>query len=89
MCQEGVKVRLGGFSVFRKTLTDRKHCTMSTFIPDTRLLLSSGAYDALVVCGGMGENQIPCSAIQEMIRVVKPGMIGTVPVIILNVPVLS
>ncbi|PVD30009.1 hypothetical protein C0Q70_09270 [Pomacea canaliculata] len=42
-------------------------------IGDTRLPIDDGAYDALVVCGGMGENQIPCSAIQEMIRVVKPG----------------
>ena len=33
----------------------------------------SDAYDAITVCGGMGENQIPCSALHEMIRLVKPG----------------
>ena len=33
----------------------------------------SDAYDAVTVCGGMGENQIPCSALHEMIRLVKPG----------------
>ncbi|XP_053400452.1 uncharacterized protein LOC123558181 [Mercenaria mercenaria] len=29
-------------------------------------------YDCLVVSGGMGEGQIPCSGIHEMIRIVKP-----------------
>ena len=33
----------------------------------------SDAYDAITICGGMGENQIPCSALHEMIRLVKPG----------------
>ena len=33
----------------------------------------SDAYDSLVIAGGMGENQIPCSALHEMIRLVKPG----------------
>ena len=31
------------------------------------------SYDALVIAGGMGENQIPCVALHEMIRLVKPG----------------
>jgi L-asparaginase/Glu-tRNA(Gln) amidotransferase subunit D len=32
-------------------------------------------YDALVIAGGMGEGHIPVNAIDEMIRVVKPGML--------------
>jgi len=30
-------------------------------------------YECLVIAGGMGEGHIPVSAIDEMIRVVKPG----------------
>lgn len=30
-------------------------------------------YDALVIAGGMGEGHIPVAAVDEMIRVVKPG----------------
>ena len=39
--------------------------TLICFYPDT--------YDAVVVTGGMGEGHIPCSALYEMIRIVKPG----------------
>lgn len=31
-------------------------------------------YDCLVVAGGMGEGHIPVVALDEMIRVVKPGI---------------
>ena len=31
------------------------------------------AYDAITVAGGMGEGHIPCSALVEMARIVKPG----------------
>ncbi|CAG7721033.1 unnamed protein product [Allacma fusca] len=31
------------------------------------------SYDALVIAGGMGEGHIPVQAVDEMIRVVKPG----------------
>jgi len=33
-------------------------------------------YDSLIICGGMGEGHIPVSAVDEMIRIVKPG--GTI-----------
>lgn len=39
--------------------------TLICFYPDT--------YDAVVVAGGMGEGHIPCNALYEMIRIVKPG----------------
>jgi len=32
-----------------------------------------GTYDALTVSGGFGEGHIPCTALHEMIRVVKQG----------------
>jgi len=35
--------------------------------------ISSDAYDALVIAGGMGEGHIPVQAVDEMIRIVKPG----------------
>ncbi|XP_076461656.1 methyltransferase-like protein 27 [Babylonia areolata] len=31
------------------------------------------SYHSMVICGGMGENHIPCSALHEMIRLVKSG----------------
>ena len=30
-------------------------------------------YDCVAISGGMGESHIPCNAIHELIRVVKPG----------------
>jgi len=35
--------------------------------------ISTDAYDALVIAGGMGEGHIPVQAVDEMIRIVKPG----------------
>ncbi|XP_037029403.1 uncharacterized protein LOC119069455 [Bradysia coprophila] len=38
--------------------------------------IPSNTYDSLVIAGGMGEGHIPVGAVNEMIRIVKPG--GTV-----------
>ncbi|CAL8071408.1 unnamed protein product [Orchesella dallaii] len=38
--------------------------------------IQSDTYDSLVIAGGMGEGHIPVKAVDEMIRVVKPG--GTI-----------
>jgi len=38
--------------------------------------IESDTYDSLVIAGGMGEGHIPVKAVDEMIRVVKPG--GTI-----------
>lgn len=35
--------------------------------------LLSDTYDALVIAGGMGEGHIPVGAIDEFIRIVRPG----------------
>ncbi|XP_076460561.1 methyltransferase-like protein 27 [Babylonia areolata] len=43
------------------------------YIDDKELPIEKDSYDSMVICGGMGENQIPCSALHEMIRLVKPG----------------
>jgi hypothetical protein len=37
------------------------------------LYILVGVYDVAVVAGGMGEGHIPCNALPEMIRIVKPG----------------
>ena len=39
----------------------------------TFLLWFPDTYDAVVLSGGMGEGHIPCSGLQEMARVTKPG----------------
>ncbi|XP_076461640.1 methyltransferase-like protein 27 [Babylonia areolata] len=43
------------------------------YIDDKKLPIDDKSYDSMVICGGMGENQIPCSALHEMIRLVKSG----------------
>ncbi|KAK7481248.1 hypothetical protein BaRGS_00027508 [Batillaria attramentaria] len=43
------------------------------YIDDKQLPIDENTYDCLTVSGGMGENQIPCCALHEMIRLVKPG----------------
>ncbi|KAK7481250.1 hypothetical protein BaRGS_00027510 [Batillaria attramentaria] len=43
------------------------------YIDDKQLPIPENSYDGIVIAGGMGENQIPCSALHEMIRLVKPG----------------
>jgi len=35
--------------------------------------IAPNTYDALVIAGGMGEGHIPVQAVEEMIRVVRPG----------------
>ncbi|XP_052794078.1 uncharacterized protein LOC128227502 isoform X2 [Mya arenaria] len=43
------------------------------FCSDNTLPIEDGVYDCAVVSGGMGEGHIPCSGLQEMCRIVKPG----------------
>ncbi|KAL4231000.1 hypothetical protein ACF0H5_011373 [Mactra antiquata] len=43
------------------------------FIDDKTLPIDDGVYDCLVISGGLGESHIPCSGLNEMIRIVKPG----------------
>merc|ERR1711976_21166 len=43
------------------------------YISDKRLPIPENDYDAIIIAGGMGENHIPCVALHEMIRLVKPG----------------
>ncbi|WAR24861.1 MET27-like protein [Mya arenaria] len=43
------------------------------FCSDNILPIEDGVYDCAVVSGGMGEGHIPCSGLQEMCRIVKPG----------------
>nr|XP_022344429.1 methyltransferase-like protein 27 isoform X1 [Crassostrea virginica] len=43
------------------------------FMSEKMLNINTDTYDAVVVAGGMGEGHIPCSALYEMIRIVKPG----------------
>ncbi|XP_013412045.1 methyltransferase-like protein 27 isoform X2 [Lingula anatina] len=41
--------------------------------PDPTPGIANDTYDAVVSSGGMGEGHIPCGALREMVRVVKPG----------------
>lgn len=43
------------------------------YINDTQLPIESNTYDGITICGAMGDNHIPCCALHEMIRLVKPG----------------
>lgn len=43
------------------------------YISDKRLPIPENDYDGIIIAGGMGENHIPCIALHEMIRLVKPG----------------
>ncbi|KAK3792845.1 hypothetical protein RRG08_039780 [Elysia crispata] len=42
------------------------------------LEIEADHYDAAVISGGMGEGHIPCSGLDELIRVIKPGGIATI-----------
>lgn len=42
-------------------------------VDDKKLPIDENTYDAIVICGGMAENCIPCCALNEMIRIVQPG----------------
>ena len=57
----------------KKTKVKFINCTFSHGL--VHLISFSDTYDGLAVAGGMGEGHIPCSAIEEMIRVVKSGML--------------
>ncbi|XP_060082532.1 methyltransferase-like protein 27 [Ylistrum balloti] len=43
------------------------------FMSEATLPIDNGTYSCVVVAGGMGEGHIPCAALTEMIRIVKPG----------------
>ncbi|KAJ8316980.1 hypothetical protein KUTeg_004884, partial [Tegillarca granosa] len=43
------------------------------FMGENRLPVENDEYDCAVIAGGMGEGHIPCVALHEMIRIVKPG----------------
>ncbi|XP_062568640.1 methyltransferase-like protein 27 isoform X1 [Saccostrea cucullata] len=43
------------------------------FMSDKMLNVQTDTYDAAAIAGGMGEGHIPCNALYEMIRIVKPG----------------
>ncbi|XP_013395994.1 uncharacterized protein LOC106163070 [Lingula anatina] len=45
----------------------------SFITPEPTVGIESDTYDAIVISGGMGEGHIKCSALNEMIRVVKKG----------------
>lgn len=53
-----------------KDIYDRYICD---FITDKHLDIEDNTYDVLTVSAGFGEGHIPCSALHEMVRVVKPG----------------
>lgn len=42
-------------------------------VDDRQLAIEDDTYDAIVTCGALAENCIPCCAFNEMIRIVKPG----------------
>ncbi|KAH9496238.1 hypothetical protein Btru_012783 [Bulinus truncatus] len=44
-----------------------------TYITDKPTEVEADSYDAVVISGGFGENHIPCSGLDELIRVAKPG----------------
>lgn len=50
-----------------------KHHVHSKEIIILIMLLYLDTYDAAAIAGGMGEGHIPCGALYEMIRIVKPG----------------
>lgn len=43
------------------------------FMSEKKLDIEQDTYDAAAIAGGMGEGHIPCGALYEMIRIVKPG----------------
>lgn len=49
------------------------------YITDKPLDIEPDTYDALTISAGLGEGHIPCGALYEMIRVVKPG--GTISIV--------
>ncbi|KAL4228392.1 Methyltransferase domain [Mactra antiquata] len=53
-----------------KNLYERYICD---FITEKPLDIEENTYDLLTICGGMGEGHVPCNALYEMVRLVKPG----------------
>lgn len=43
------------------------------YVTEKPLNIKENTYDALTICGGMGYGHLPCNALFEMIRLVKPG----------------
>lgn len=43
------------------------------FLNENPTSIESDHYDVALICGGMGQGHIPCSGLDELIRVVKPG----------------
>jgi ubiquinone/menaquinone biosynthesis C-methylase UbiE len=48
------------------------HCICDYF-GTSNTTINEDEYDVMVIAGGMGEGHIPCSGLQDMIKVVKPG----------------
>ncbi|XP_021370139.1 Williams-Beuren syndrome chromosomal region 27 protein-like [Mizuhopecten yessoensis] len=53
-----------------KNIYNKLYCE---FMSDATLPIDNGKYSCVAVAGGMGEGHIPCAALTEMIRIVKPG----------------
>ncbi|CAL1527701.1 unnamed protein product [Lymnaea stagnalis] len=47
--------------------------TFLAYLNGTSLNIESDFYDVALICGGMGQGHIPCSGLDELVRVVKPG----------------
>ncbi|XP_059139129.1 methyltransferase-like protein 27 [Physella acuta] len=47
--------------------------TFQNFLGEDSHCIEADYYDVAIICGGMGENHIPCSGIDELCRFVKPG----------------
>ncbi|KAK7481249.1 hypothetical protein BaRGS_00027509 [Batillaria attramentaria] len=43
------------------------------FMDDKQLPIDENTYDCMTIVGAMGDNHIPCCALHEMIRIIKPG----------------
>ncbi|KAK0054666.1 methyltransferase-like protein 27 [Biomphalaria pfeifferi] len=52
--------------------------TFQTFLNGPTNCILSGSYDVALICGGMGEGHIPCSGLDELIRVVRPGGLAVI-----------
>ncbi|KAK7009317.1 hypothetical protein BgiMline_000826 [Biomphalaria glabrata] len=52
--------------------------TFQTFLNGTSSFIQSDFYDVALTSGGMGEGHIPCSGLEELIRVVKPGGLAVI-----------
>lgn len=54
----------------KKDIYDRFICDT---IGDHKTDIEDDVYDCTIIAGGMGEGHIPCEALEEMIRIVRPG----------------